>query len=82
MFEVWGAGNTYAELKASVREHSGARMVPWLAPSVRFKWIVSVFGTKVSMKGAVGIMNDLTSVVPFQARPPRPALVSSHLPHR
>ena len=70
MYEVWGAGNSYVELKRSVRQHSRARMAPWLGPAVRFKWVVDMFGNKMGLQAAVRVMNDLTSVVPFEVRAP------------
>ncbi|CAM6108617.1 unnamed protein product [Calypogeia fissa] len=44
IFEIWGEGNTYEELKTSIESYPEEKMAPYLAEDQSFKIVVDAFG--------------------------------------
>ncbi|XP_024539201.1 tRNA (guanine(10)-N2)-methyltransferase homolog isoform X1 [Selaginella moellendorffii] len=67
IFEIWGEGSTYEELRAAVEAFPEEKKRPYLGTEVTFKIIVDTFGKVISSEEQIKLINSF-DFIPFQGR--------------
>lgn len=67
MYELWGEGSSYEELKESVLSYPDERKLPYLDSDSTFKITVDGFGKVISLEEQKELIQGL-SYIPFKVR--------------
>jgi len=67
MYELWGEGSSYEELKESVLSYPDERKLPYLDSDSTFKITVDSFGKVISLEEQKELIQGL-SYIPFKVR--------------
>ncbi|KAK4801352.1 hypothetical protein SAY86_021839 [Trapa natans] len=67
IYELWGEGPTFEELKAAIQAYPEEKKLPFLAPDSTFKITVDSFGKVISFQEQIGRIKSL-AFIPFKGR--------------
>lgn len=67
VYEIWGEGSSYEELKEAVNSYPDDRKLPYLTPDSTFRIIVDSFGKAISFKDQTSRIQGM-SYIPFKGR--------------
>lgn len=65
VYEIWGEGSSYEELKEAINSYPEDRKLPYLTPDSTFRIIVDSFGKAISFKDQTSRIQGM-SYIPFK----------------
>lgn len=65
LYEIWGEGSSYEELKEAINSYPDDRKLPYLTPDSTFRIIIDSFGKAMSFKDQTAHIKEM-SYIPFQ----------------
>ncbi|KAL8209527.1 hypothetical protein R6Q57_006259 [Mikania cordata] len=67
IYEIWGEGSSYEELKESINRYPDDQKLPYLIPDSTFRIIIDSFGKAISFKDQTTRIQGM-AYIPFQGR--------------
>ncbi|XP_076923000.1 uncharacterized protein LOC143584979 [Bidens hawaiensis] len=67
LYEIWGQGSSYEELKEAINSYPDDRKLPYLTPDTTFRIIIDSFGKAMTFNDQTARIKGM-SYIPFQGR--------------